>query len=95
VTGCLRRSNQEASTVAEAPVTNFFCRLRVPQGLHSCQGCNFESCLTQEVLERLGMSKTHITPLHPQSLHRTRGIGTQDYPSSSSLTGHLAATLRT
>jgi hypothetical protein len=32
---------QEASTVAEAVVTNFFCRFGVPRGLH--QGRNFES----------------------------------------------------
>jgi hypothetical protein len=34
--------NQEASTVVEALVTNF-CRIRVPQELHSEQGCNFDT----------------------------------------------------
>jgi hypothetical protein len=57
---------QEASTVAEALVTNF-CRCGVPRELHSNQGRNFESRLIQEVLQRLGMSKTRITPLHSQS----------------------------
>jgi transposase InsO family protein len=57
---------QEASTVADALVINFFSRFRAPQELHSNQGCNFESCLTQEILQRLGVSKTCTTPLHPQ-----------------------------
>jgi transposase InsO family protein len=59
--------NQEAWTVAEALVTNFFCHFRIPRELHSDQGCNFESRLLQEVLQRLvGVSKMHTTPLHPQ-----------------------------
>jgi transposase InsO family protein len=59
--------NQEASTVAEALVTNFFCRFGAPRELHSDQGRNFESHLLNEVLQRLGISKTRTTPLHPQS----------------------------
>jgi hypothetical protein len=59
--------NQEASTVADALVSNFFCRFGVPMELHSDQGRNFESRLLREVLERLGVRKTRTTPLHPQS----------------------------
>jgi transposase InsO family protein len=59
--------NQEASTVAEALVTNFFCRFGIPRELHSDQVRNFESHLLQEILQRLGVSKTRTTPLHPQS----------------------------
>jgi transposase InsO family protein len=59
--------NQEASTIAEVLVTNFFCRFGIPRELHSDQGRNFESRLLQEVLQRLGVSKTRTTPLHPQS----------------------------
>jgi hypothetical protein len=59
--------NQEASTVANALVSNFFCRYGVPMKLHSDQRRNFESRLMQEVLGRLGVSKTRTTPLHPQS----------------------------
>jgi hypothetical protein len=59
--------NQEASTVADALVTNFFCRFGVPRELHSDQGRNFESRLMQEMLQRLGVGKTRTTPLHPQS----------------------------
>jgi transposase InsO family protein len=59
--------NQEASTIAEALVTNFFCRFTIPRELHSDQGHNFESHLLQEILQRLGVSKTRTRPLHPQS----------------------------
>jgi transposase InsO family protein len=59
--------NQEASTVAEALVTNFFCRFGISRELHSDQGRKFESSLLQEVLQRLGVSKMRTTALHPQS----------------------------
>jgi hypothetical protein len=58
--------NQEAPTVADAPVTNFFCRFGVPRELHSDQGRNFESRFMQQVLESLGNSKIRTTPLHLQ-----------------------------
>jgi hypothetical protein len=41
--------NHEASTMAEALVTNFFCRFGIPRELHSYQGRNFDSPLLQEV----------------------------------------------
>jgi transposase InsO family protein len=56
--------NQVASTKAEALVTNF-CRFGIPRELHRDQGRNFESRLLQEILQRLGVSKTRTTPLHP------------------------------
>jgi transposase InsO family protein len=59
--------NQEAATVAETLVANFFCRFGIPLELHSDQARNFESHLLQEVLQRLAVSKTRTTPLHPQS----------------------------
>jgi hypothetical protein len=59
-------SNQEASTEDEALVTKV-CRFGVSQELHSNQGSNFESCLIQEVLQRLGVSKASTTLMHPQS----------------------------
>ncbi|PNF28819.1 hypothetical protein B7P43_G04432 [Cryptotermes secundus] len=58
--------NQEASTIAEVLVANFFCRFGILRELHSDQGRNFESHLLQEVLQHLGVSKTRTTPLHPQ-----------------------------
>ncbi|PNF14186.1 hypothetical protein B7P43_G12977 [Cryptotermes secundus] len=59
--------NQEASTIAEVLVANFFCRFGIPRELHSDQGRDFKSQLLQEVLQRLGVSKTRTTPFHPQS----------------------------
>ena len=59
--------NQEVSTLADALVTNVFCRFGVPMQLQSDQGPNFESGLMQIVLERLRVNKTRTTPLHPQS----------------------------
>jgi transposase InsO family protein len=59
--------DQEASAVADALVTDFFCRFGVPRELQSDQGRKFESRLMQEVLQRLGFGKTRTIPLHPQS----------------------------
>jgi hypothetical protein len=50
--------NQEASTVVEAPVSNFFCRFGVLQELRSDHGRNFISRLIQEVSQCLGVSNT-------------------------------------
>jgi len=58
---------QEALTAADALVIKCFCRFGVPMELHSDHGRNFESRLMQDILERLGVSKTRTTPLHPQS----------------------------
>jgi hypothetical protein len=46
-------SNQEASSVADAMLTNFFCPFGVSLELHSDQSRIFESRLMQVVLERL------------------------------------------
>jgi hypothetical protein len=54
--------NQESSTVAEALVANYFCRLRVPRELYSDQGRNFESRPIQEALQLLGVSKIALNP---------------------------------
>ena len=59
--------NQETSTVADALVTNFFCRFGVPMLLHRNQDRNFEPRLIQLVLERPRVNKTRTTPLHLQS----------------------------
>jgi transposase InsO family protein len=59
--------DQEASTVADVLVPNYFCCFGIPRELHSDQGRNFESRLLQAILQRLGVSKTRTTPLHPQS----------------------------
>jgi hypothetical protein len=53
--------------MAEALVKNLFCRFGIPWELHRDQDRKFESRLLQEILQRLGVSKTPTTPLHPQS----------------------------
>jgi len=59
--------NQEAVTVADVLVSQFFSRFGVPGELHSDQGQNFESSVFQEVCTLLGIHKTRTTALHPQS----------------------------
>jgi hypothetical protein len=58
--------NQKASTVADPLVTNFLYHFGILRELNSDQGRN-ESRVLQEALQRLGVSKTPTTPLHPQS----------------------------
>jgi hypothetical protein len=103
--------NQEASTVEEALVTNFFCRLGVPRELHGDHGRNFEYRSIEEVLQRLGVRRAPHPYTHNRTAwlsaaskrsrstceklsHPTRGIGMQDYPSSSLLTGHPLTIIR-
>ena len=59
--------NQEASTVAEKPITQFFLRFSLPEQLHSDQGCQFESPLLREICRILGIYNTHTTPYHTLS----------------------------
>ena len=55
--------NQEAVTVAEKLVDNFFCRFSTPEQLHSDQGRQFEA----EICKLLHIDKSRTTPYHPQS----------------------------
>ena len=59
--------NQEAVTVANKLVDEFFCRFSVPEQLHSDQGRQFEANVMQEVCRLLQIDKTHTTLYHPQS----------------------------
>jgi hypothetical protein len=61
--------NQEASTVADAPLTNFLCHFGVLRELHSDHGWNFKSHLLQVVLQHLGMSKTYHPSSFPVAWH--------------------------
>jgi len=58
--------NQEAATVADKLVSNFFLRFSPPEQLHSDQGRQFESTLLKEICHSLGIHKTRTTPYHPQ-----------------------------
>jgi len=58
--------NQEAITVARKLVNNMFCRLSLPEQLHTNMGTQFESKLIKEICTLLHINKTHTTPYHPQ-----------------------------
>lgn len=59
--------DQEAKTVADAPVEGMFARFGVAEVIHSDQGRNFKSGVFSAMCDCLGMQKTRTTPLHPQS----------------------------
>ena len=59
--------NQEATTVANKLVEEFFLQFSPAEQLHSDQGRNFESAIITEVCKLLGVEKTRTTPYHPQS----------------------------
>lgn len=56
-----------AETVAAKFVGEFVCRYGVPSELHSDQGSNFESEVSQEMCHILGISKTRTTAYNPMS----------------------------
>lgn len=56
--------NQEAKTVANKLVDEFFLRYSPPDRLHSDQGRNFESAIVTETCRLLGIEKS---PYHTQS----------------------------
>jgi hypothetical protein len=51
--------SQETSMIAGVLVISFFCHFEVPRELYKDQGWNFKSQLMQEVLQCLGIYKTH------------------------------------
>lgn len=59
--------NQQATTVGEVLVNQFFCRFGVPMELHSDLGKNFESVVFQEICKLIQITKTRTTPYHPES----------------------------
>ena len=60
--------DQEATTVAQKLVDEFFCRFSVPEQLHSDQGKQFESKLISTICHQLlQVKKSRTTPYHPQS----------------------------
>ena len=59
--------NQEAVTVADKLIDEFFCRFSIPLQLHSDQGRQFEADVMREVCRLLQINKTRTTPYHPQS----------------------------
>ena len=65
---CYALPDQQAYTVADALVTEFFTRFGVPYFLHTDQGKDFECQLFQHVCDLLGIQKTRTSPYRPQSV---------------------------
>ena len=59
--------NQQARTVAEALVTNFFCKFGVPKCIHSDQGRNFLSSLMKEISAVYQIDRVVGSAYHPES----------------------------
>jgi transposase InsO family protein len=64
VAGGIPLPNQEATTVANVLVGEFFSHMGIPLEIHSDQGTNFESNVFQEICKLLHITKTGTTPLH-------------------------------
>ena len=60
-------SNQEATTVAQKLVDEFFFSFSPPEQLHSDQGRNCESEVIAAICKSLGVVKSRTTLYHPQS----------------------------
>ena len=63
---CFAIPDQEAKTIAQRLVDEFFCRFAIPDQIHSDQGRQFESSVMTEVCKLLQIEKTRTTPYHPQ-----------------------------
>ena len=62
---CLAVPDQNAQTVCQILVDQFFSRFGLPLYIHSDQGRNFESNLFQEICKLLDIVKTRTTPYRP------------------------------
>ena len=56
--------NQEAVTVVQVLVQDWFNCYGVPERIHSDQGRDFESGLVKGLCQMYGIKKTHTTPYH-------------------------------
>jgi hypothetical protein len=68
--------DQQAPKVADALVTNFFCRFGMPRELYGDQDRNFQSLPLQEILQRLGVGRAPL----PSTRSRTawwNGVSTR------------------
>lgn len=57
--------DQQARTVAQVLVSEWFYKFGVPARIHSDQGRSFESALLQQLCELYGVQKSRTTPYHP------------------------------
>ena len=58
-------ANQEAETVANVLMEEYFCDKGFPEQLHSDQGAQFESQLIAEMCKAMEIRKTRTTAYHP------------------------------
>jgi transposase InsO family protein len=58
--------NQQASTVVEVLVREWFTKYGVPERIHSDRGRDFESALVAELCSLYGIIKTRTTAYHPE-----------------------------
>ncbi len=65
--GSIRNTQPRGSDCGEQIDRRILLPVFPPEQLHSDQGRQFESELLQEVCKLLGISKSRITPYHPQS----------------------------
>ena len=63
---CYPLPDQQAGTVGDTLVTNFFTRFGIPYTLHIGQGTHFEFHLFKHVCDLLGVQKTRTPPYRPQ-----------------------------
>lgn len=66
-TECFPMRNMETTTIAKILVEEVITRFGIPRTIHSDQGSQFESKLFQEVCQLLNITRTRMTPYHPQS----------------------------
>ena len=59
-------TRKQLRTIAQKLVDDVFCRLGIPEQLHSNQEKQFESKLIHELCKILKISKTKTTAYHPQ-----------------------------
>lgn len=60
-------SNIEAETIADRFYTNWICNFGTPLTITTDQGTQFESTLFSALANKIGASKIHTTPYHPQA----------------------------
>ena len=65
-THAIPTKDQKATTVAQVLVKEWIVRFGVPQRIHSDQGRNFESKMIQELCKIYGISKSRMSPYHPE-----------------------------
>jgi transposase InsO family protein len=59
--------NKTAKTVANAVITEVFCRHGIPESILTDRGLEFDNSAISVLASELGIDKKRISPLHPQA----------------------------